>query len=416
MDETSGGLGRLGFFLPVRTRPLLLIDLEPSSFLFRTLIVFAFVLPILWLARPLSWRCVHSSKPKKHFITGVAFLRRLSFLALRMQGDSEPPELKSEEKAPTQGSPASKTHTFSVDAPPFDPSKVGMGFNKHFQGPIMPDGGDAGMNTSGAASWEYQQYMLMMSGMGGMPMYPPPPPPPPPPMAPYQTPAVAGPPPPTTRREPGEKEGLSVHAKPWSPFPETAPETPVDDSVVDIAPAKLVARETQGKEVFAPALMISKEASNNLFVHSFTIVPKKKKDIELEFYNYLCARCPLKTLYGKLSSRKADVTLRNVAGDVPPLCVAHLIEQITKAKVTSLCVNDDFTQYEVWLDKPNMSSQVVNSLSGNLWTCPLFHGYAVFPKGDASKNYLKEYLDQFKSSPHYSKSAYPLAFVEAKEH
>lgn len=219
----------------------------------------------------------------------------------------------------------------------------------------------------------------------------------------------------------GEKDGLSVHAKPWSPIPESETIGPSEYFVEVASPSWTIAK-IDGREVAAPSPMVSKEFSHTLLAHPQTIKPKGTSGVELEFMSYLCGRCPLKTLFGKLSSRKADVTLMNVAVDVPPLCLAHLVEQVTTAKVTALYVNDaENFQYELWLDKPTFASQVVETVTGALWTCPMLHGYAVVAKDNASKKFLSNYVQSLKEKmPTESLPPgaflYSAALIDAKDH
>ncbi|KAL7704567.1 hypothetical protein N2W54_002324 [Lotmaria passim] len=234
---------------------------------------------------------------------------------------------------------------------------------------------------------------------------------------PYSIPATVQPQP--IRKEgSGAKESLSAFAKPWSPHPEVAVATvPPLENEVTIHPGSWSTTNVEGKDVQTPSPMVPKEASNNSFAHSFSIHPKGLKNVELELYNYICGRCPLKTLYGRLSSRQPDVTMRNVVMDIPPLCVAHLIEQVTKAKVTALCVNEvEGTHYDIWLDKPNMAPVLTESMSGCVWTCPMHHGYAVLGKGEEGKKYLRNYVERLKDSRPEGSNVYDVALVDVKEH
>jgi hypothetical protein len=225
---------------------------------------------------------------------------------------------------------------------------------------------------------------------------------------------------PAVRKEgTGAKEPLSAFAKPWSPHPEVTVVAPIPppENEVAVHPGSWSTSTVEGKDVQTPSPMIPKEMSNNSFTHSFSIHPKGLKTVELELFNYVCLRCPLKTLYGRLSSRQPDVTMRNVVMDIPPLCVAHLIEQITKAKVTALCVNDaEGTHYDIWLDKPNMAPVLVESISGCVWTCPMHHGYAVLGKGEEGKKYIRNYVERLRDSRPEGSNVYEVALVEVKEH
>nr|CAJ2470556.1 unnamed protein product [Leishmania braziliensis] len=214
------------------------------------------------------------------------------------------------------------------------------------------------------------------------------------------------------------KDSLSAFAKPWSPHPEvTVTPIVIPESEVIIHPGSWSATIVDGKEVIAPSPMVLRKSSTNLFAHSFFIHPKGLKTVELELFNYSCARCTVKTLYGRLSSRQPDATMRNVSVDVPPLCVAHLIEQITKVKVTALHLNEsEGAHYDIWLDKPNMSTQLVELISGNLWATPMHHGYAVMGKNEEGKRYLRSYVERLRDSKPAGSNVYDTALVEVKEH
>ncbi|AYU77838.1 hypothetical protein LdCL_170013300 [Leishmania donovani] len=234
---------------------------------------------------------------------------------------------------------------------------------------------------------------------------------------PYVSPAL--PPAPAVKKETATgKDSLSAYAKPWSPHPEVTV-TPVvaGENEVAIHPGSWSATTVDGKEVITPSPMVPRKSSTNLFAHSFSIHPKGLKSVELELFNYACARCTLRTLYGRLSSRQPDVTMRNVSVDVPPLCIAHLIEQITKAKVTALHLNEsEGPHYDIWLDKPNLSTQLVEFISGSLWATPMHHGYAVMGKNEEGKRYLRNYVERLRDSKPPGPNVYDVALVEVKEH
>lgn len=289
-------------------------------------------------------------------------------------------EGKGEGKARTEGKP----YAFSVDAVPFAPNLE--------QIPIpgvtpIPQWGASPPQYMAEMGNPYATHYGMGAVMGGVPMM-------------------------TT-----EREGLSVHAEPWSPVPEL---NPLENLVVDIVPPTWTTVDYLGVEVPAPMpIIVKKDDSISMFVHLFSVYPRNDRQVHIDLYNYQCARCPLKTLFGRISSRKADIILRNVSPDIPPLCIAHMIEQITKARITALCVNEaDLAQFDVWLDKPNMSSAVVNALSGTLWTCPMFHGFAAYPKNAKAKALLEDYMAKLRDSLPADEGTpiYPLTFVEARSH
>lgn len=293
--------------------------------------------------------------------------------------------------------------SFNVDAKPFSPVALA---DPAIQGTLV---GEANGLSIKVGQWGNPPYVTLPHISPSAPISVG--------QVPYTVPGAAQAPP-LRKETSGVKESLSAFAKPWSPHPEVTVSTiPPPENEVAIHPGSWTSSVVEGKEVQTPSPMVPKESNNNSFAHSFSIHPKGLKSVELEVFNYVCGRCPLKTLYGRLSSRQPDVTMRNVAMDVPPLCVAHLIEQITKAKVTALCVNEvEGTHYDIWLDKPNMAPVLTESISGCVWTCPMHHGYAVLGKGEEGKKYLRNYVERLKDSKPEGPNVYEVALVEVKEH
>lgn len=240
----------------------------------------------------------------------------------------------------------------------------------------------------------------------------------------------------------GASEGLSIHAKPWSPSAEplstvaaAAPPAPTPvpgpstalgraatltkSNRVEIRPAAwCTAAVVNGVKEAVPVPMVPSEVSDNEFVHSLPVVPTSDPEALLAFFTYKCARCPLRTLYGRLSSRRADVTVTNVAPDIPPLCLAHLLEQVSKVRITALVASQITvsTQYDIWLDKTSMASPLIAAVNGLLWTCPMPHGFAVVASNERAKVFLQAYLTDLKKAPESAQSSYPLTCVEVKEH
>ncbi|KAG8341190.1 hypothetical protein TRVL_07981 [Trypanosoma vivax] len=205
-----------------------------------------------------------------------------------------------------------------------------------------------------------------------------------------------------------EKGSLSAYAKPWSPTTESGFSQAGDDGYTQLK-QEWSRVPYRGEMVVAP---LPFKEMTNLFVHSLTVKPLTKPRIQLELFNYLCARCTTRTFFGRLSCREADITLRWVADDVPPLRIAHLIEQITDVPVCALFIEKNSDKYELWLEKPEKATHVVETISGALWTCPMFHGYAVHTKTDEEKEFLLNYITSLKEG-FPETSPYPMRFVEA---
>ncbi|EAN98659.1 hypothetical protein C3747_23g110 [Trypanosoma cruzi] len=205
-----------------------------------------------------------------------------------------------------------------------------------------------------------------------------------------------------------EKGSLSIHAKPWSPSPETGLNQKEGDTYTHLKKG-WVKVPYRGEMVIAPVAF--KEIAND-FVHSLTVRPIEKPRIHLELYNYHCARCATHSFFGRLSCRDADVILKGIAGDIPPLCVAHLIEQVTGAVVCALFTKGDCLDYEIWLETPDKAAHFAKTISDAMWTCPMFHGYAVHTKTEEEKAFLHEYISSLKDD-FPEETPYPMRCVEA---
>ncbi|RNE96369.1 hypothetical protein TraAM80_09834 [Trypanosoma rangeli] len=205
-----------------------------------------------------------------------------------------------------------------------------------------------------------------------------------------------------------EKAGISIHAKPWSPSPETGLRQKEGDAYIHLKKG-WVRVPYRGEMVISPVAF--KEIAND-FVHSLTVKPIEKPRIQLELYNYHCARCASHSFFGRLSCRGADVTLKGIAGDIPPLCVAHLLEQVTGNVVCALFTEGDYLNYEVWLENPDKANVFAKTISDAMWTCPMFHGYAVHTKTEDGKAFLHEYISSLKDD-FPEETPYPMRCVEA---
>ncbi|RNE99936.1 uncharacterized protein Tco025E_08996 [Trypanosoma conorhini] len=205
-----------------------------------------------------------------------------------------------------------------------------------------------------------------------------------------------------------EKGGISIHAKPWSPSPETGLSPKEGDTYTHLKKG-WVKVPYRGEMVIAPVAF--KEIAND-FVHSLTVKPIEKPRIQLELYNYHCARCATHSFFGRLSCRGADVILKGIAGDIPPLCVAHLLEQVTGAVVCALFTEGDYLDYEIWLENPDKANFFAKTISDAMWTCPMFHGYAVHTRTEDGKAFLHEYISSLKDD-FPEETPYPMRCVEA---
>lgn len=216
---------------------------------------------------------------------------------------------------------------------------------------------------------------------------------------------------------PTEAERLSIHAKPWTPnevYEDTGRAGKVKE--IDVSyDIRMI--EYMGKELAAPIFINSGSLEETIDTFE-TVRPLSHPDAELHIYYYPSQIRTAKAYYGKISSRKADVTLRNIPADVPPLCASRIIENIVSSvgKLIAIYFSDiDGYHYDIWLDKAGTAPVVVEKLSNSLWTFPMSHGYAVYFKGDAEKKFVNEYIEKFSSQDFGDSEVLPALLVEAKK-
>lgn len=214
-----------------------------------------------------------------------------------------------------------------------------------------------------------------------------------------------------------ENERLSVHAKPWVPGTGVYPESnPVDKSREIEVSDKIRMIKYMGKDLAAPVFIdIPLEEPIDTFE---TVRPKSHPGVKLQVYFYYSHIRTAKTYYGKISSRKADVTLKNIPADIPPLCVGRVIENIVNGigKLIALHFSDlDGYHYDIWLDKAGSANQVVERLCNSLWTFPMSHGYAVFFPGGAEKKFVHEFIEGFYAQDFGTREVLPALLVSAKK-
>ncbi|ORC87786.1 uncharacterized protein TM35_000201950 [Trypanosoma theileri] len=313
-----------------------------------------------------------------------------------------------------EGDPTAQ-HTFSVDAAPFEPNVSAPLFMpekwQYSSSTVQEQSAPPGINQSWTYSPQYYDMMMRMNLpamvhanallSSGLRRY-------------SGTPIVRASSPVKKNNNSSEamkrmeKGSLSVYAKPWSPTPEGGLTQGENDAYCHLK-KEWVKVSYRGEMVVAPLAFME---TNNIFVHSFTLRPLEKPGVQFQIFNYLCGRCTTRSFFGRLSCRNADVTLKGIAGDIPPLRIAHLIEQVTGVVVSALFTEGDYTEYELWLEKPEKATHVVNTVSGALWSCPMFHGYAVHAKTDEDKKFLNEYITSIKNI-FPEPSPYPMCCVEA---
>eukprot|EP00796_Vickermania_ingenoplastis_P011182 gene11182-7759_t len=200
-----------------------------------------------------------------------------------------------------------------------------------------------------------------------------------------------------------ENERLSVHAKPWNPkeaFDDSSRSGKAKEIEVSYGIRTI---DYMGRKLAAP-IFIDFPMKPGCFEETLdtfeTVRPTTHPNVELHVYFYPSQIRTAKAYYGKISSRKADVTLRNIPADVPPLCASRIIENIVSnvGKLIAIHFSDtDGYHYDIWLDKAGTAPMVVEKLSNSLWTFPMSHGYAVYFKGDNEKRYAQEYIEKYSS-------------------
>lgn len=149
-----------------------------------------------------------------------------------------------------------------------------------------------------------------------------------------------------------------------------------------------------------------------------SVRPQGYPNVELRLYYYSSQIRTAKAYYGKISSRKADVTLRNVALDVPPLCFSRIIEHIVNnvGKLIAIHFSEsDGPHFDIWLDKAGTAGSVAEKLSNSLWTLPMGRGYAVYLKGPAERTFFKHFSETFSSNVSGDEKKFPILLVNAKK-
>lgn len=218
-----------------------------------------------------------------------------------------------------------------------------------------------------------------------------------------------------------ERLSMSVNAKPWDPKDAFAVNRSGKSKLIDVS-FEICKIEYMGKKLSAPIFLNfpSKPGPLEETLETFeTVNPSSDPKVELQVYFYPSQIRTAKAYYGKISSRKADVTLRNIPADVPPLCASRIIENIvnTVGKLIAIFFSDsDGYHYDIWLDKAGSAAGVVEKLSNSLWTFPMSHGYAVYCKGDAEKKFVEDYIEKFSAQKNFgTDEVLPALLVEAKK-
>lgn len=192
-------------------------------------------------------------------------------------------------------------------------------------------------------------------------------------------------------------------ALPWKPRDDKKKsENKENGEVLEIS-TKIRMIEYWGKIVAVPTFLEYRAPINThgleKAVFSFeTIRPSTNPNLELRVYTYLSELRTAKAHYGKISSRRADITIKNVPVDVPPLCISRIVEDIIGPAGRLIAINfsdiDEY-HYDIWLDKNTPVSAVVDQLANSLLAFPMSHGYAVYFKGEGERKFIADYLQNY---------------------
>lgn len=132
----------------------------------------------------------------------------------------------------------------------------------------------------------------------------------------------------------------------------------------------------------------------NGVAHYSVVRPATHPKTTLHLYNYRCFTCPVNVYPGKINERAADVKLGGICGDVPALCIAHIIEMITGVKIQAVDMfGNNLGRCNLWLSDPRQVGELTAKFDRRMWMSPVYHGYAVVATNDDGREYLLWYLE-----------------------
>lgn len=159
----------------------------------------------------------------------------------------------------------------------------------------------------------------------------------------------------------------------------------------------------------------SKELEEKSVHRSFRFRPKNYIHVEIELFFYSSKFCKPKAFYGNLSSRKPDLILSKVLGDIPPLCFCSILESILSNDGNLVCfsyvVNCGHT-YNLWFDKSSNISVIKEKLEYSLLPFPMSYGYMAFLKGSSKIAFFEDYSRRVYLNLKRSTCRLPLLLVE----
>ena len=128
--------------------------------------------------------------------------------------------------------------------------------------------------------------------------------------------------------------------------------------------------------------------------HFVTSRPSTHPNVKLLLVYYQCFRCVPNVFPGRLETRPPDLKLGGICGDVPALCIAHLIKIVTNIDLLAIDMfGHTVGRCNLWVKDQNDARTLLKMLDKSIWMSPIPYGYAVVAPDDAAKEYLLWYLE-----------------------
>jgi hypothetical protein len=153
-----------------------------------------------------------------------------------------------------------------------------------------------------------------------------------------------------------------------------------------------------GAQVFLPAPFLPQGGKQHLpeeeRPHYVVSVPSTHPNVKLALVYYKCFKCVPAVFPGRLTSRPPDLKLGGICGDVPALCIAHLIKIVTNVDVVAVDMfGHTVGRCNLWVKDQTDAKILLKLLDKSIWMSPIPYGYAVVAPNEQAKEYLLWYLE-----------------------
>ena len=158
-----------------------------------------------------------------------------------------------------------------------------------------------------------------------------------------------------------------------------------------------------GTEVFLPAPFLPEGGGQHLSErerpHFVTSRQSTHPNVKLLLVYYQCFRCVPNVFPGRLENRPPDLKLGGICGDVPALCIAHLIKIVTNVDLLAIDMfGHTVGRCNLWVKDQNDAKTLLKMLDKSIWMSPIPYGYAVVAPDEAAKEYLLWYLEGLRNN------------------